>query len=244
MQEVATRLGYGETSWRNLYRFTKQYGIVVPGTPTDQIRRTIDLTQRQRDLIVGTLLGDSSISKIRNRFRNHYLSFTHAARYRKYAEWKAAELAPFSRPFWFGKTTNKVRPRLSGFDAILFQTITHPAFEAFRHLFYLNGKKHIPDNIADLLTPLGLAVWYMDDGTLRWWHTKRGAYAEFCTERFPITEQEVLVTALQTVFSFRPRTKKTSYGHSQRIFLDWPDTQRFASVVRPHIIPSMLYKLP
>jgi hypothetical protein len=31
-------------------------------------------------------------------------------------------------------------------------------------MFYKNGIKKIPSNIADYLTPLALAVWISDDG--------------------------------------------------------------------------------
>ena len=30
--------------------------------------------------------------------------------------------------------------------------------------FYVNGQKVVPANIADILTPVGLAYWIMDDG--------------------------------------------------------------------------------
>lgn len=40
-----------------------------------------------------------------------------------------------------------------------------PCFNEFRELFYKLGKKIIPVNIYDLLTPRGLAFWRMDDGS-------------------------------------------------------------------------------
>src|SRR3990170_1229478 len=46
-----------------------------------------------------------------------------------------------------------------------FVTVCHPAFLAWRHLVYRpdGSKRH--DVLIERLTPLGLAVWYMDDGT-------------------------------------------------------------------------------
>jgi hypothetical protein len=39
-----------------------------------------------------------------------------------------------------------------------------PCFNYYYDLFYPKGIKTVPQNIADLLTPLGLAYWICDDG--------------------------------------------------------------------------------
>lgn len=39
---------------------------------------------------------------------------------------------------------------------------------SYRELFYnLEGKKFIPNNINQLLTPRGLSYWIMDDGSIQ-----------------------------------------------------------------------------
>jgi LAGLIDADG DNA endonuclease family len=43
-------------------------------------------------------------------------------------------------------------------------TYSLPCFNELFDLFYLDGKKIVPSNIAELLTPLGLAYWICDDG--------------------------------------------------------------------------------
>ncbi|KAI9070154.1 LAGLIDADG DNA endonuclease [Trametes sanguinea] len=45
-----------------------------------------------------------------------------------------------------------------------FNTFTFRSFSGLYKLFYINGKKVIPLNIYEYLTPLALAVWIMDDG--------------------------------------------------------------------------------
>lgn len=39
-------------------------------------------------------------------------------------------------------------------------------FKYFRELIYKDGKKHITKEILNMLTPLSIALWYMDDGSL------------------------------------------------------------------------------
>ena len=48
--------------------------------------------------------------------------------------------------------------------SIYFSTYTLPCFNEFYDLFYPEGKKVVPANIAELLTPLSLAYWIFDDG--------------------------------------------------------------------------------
>src|SRR5690349_3568369 len=46
-----------------------------------------------------------------------------------------------------------------------FKTYSLACFNEFYNLFYPAGKKVVPTNIAELLTPLGLAYLISDDGT-------------------------------------------------------------------------------
>ena len=56
------------------------------------------------------------------------------------------------------KQTEKVYPY------IRFEARTLPCFNYYYDIYYLNGKKTVPSNIGDLLTPLGLCYWIADDG--------------------------------------------------------------------------------
>ena len=68
------------------------------------------------------------------------------------------------------------------YSSIKFQTLSLACFNRYRELFYdLNGKKVIPVNLQELLTPKGLAFWFMDDG----YKSKKGLY--FSTESFSLS---------------------------------------------------------
>jgi hypothetical protein len=44
--------------------------------------------------------------------------------------------------------------------------LTLPCFDHYKKLFYnLENKKVVPLNIKELLTPIGLSYWIMDDGS-------------------------------------------------------------------------------
>jgi hypothetical protein len=57
----------------------------------------------------------------------------------------------------------KVYTRHSGKANVYFNTLTSPVFTEFNSLFYLDGVKHVPANIGELLTARSLAYWAMDD---------------------------------------------------------------------------------
>ena len=69
--------------------------------------------------------------------------------------------------------------------------------------FYLEGKKIIPNNIADLLTEVSLAYWIMDDGSFT------GSGLKLHTNAFSLEELNLLVEALD----------KNSLLRQQLIFL-------------------------
>jgi len=47
---------------------------------------------------------------------------------------------------------------------IRFQTYTYTSLNIIYHEWYVNGVKQVPQNIAEYLTPLALAIWIIDDG--------------------------------------------------------------------------------
>ena len=61
------------------------------------------------------------------------------------------------------------------YQSMWFRTFGHPDFKLYYDLFYPDHgacalqykgrKKRVPKNINELLTPRGLAYWFMDDGT-------------------------------------------------------------------------------
>jgi hypothetical protein len=88
------------------------------------------------------------------------LQVNHGAAQKAYAEWKheqLRELAP--SPLYH---CAKVK-----YPFCRFVTKSHPYLIELREMFYLDGKKVVPSQISELLkTPLSLAVWFMDDGTV------------------------------------------------------------------------------
>ena len=87
------------------------------------------------------------------------------------------------------KSIDKTRYNLS------FTTLALPCFNQLYETFYVNGKKRIPTNIADYLTPL--AFWIMDDGGFT------GSGLKLYTNAFSSFELNLFINALDKNFSIK-----------------------------------------
>ena len=84
------------------------------------------------------------------------------------------------------------------YSSIYFSTYSLPCFNELYELFYPEGKKIIPLNIADLLTARGLAYWICDDGS----RDKLYRYVVLCTNSFTLEEVELLINVLNSKWNF------------------------------------------
>ena len=89
------------------------------------------------------------------------------------------------------KKTGKSRFNLS------FTTLALPCFNEIYETFYLDGKKIIPNNIAEFLTRVSLAYWIMDDGSFT------GSGLNLHTNAFTLEELNLLIEALNKNFSIK-----------------------------------------
>lgn len=100
--------------------------------------------------------------------------------------------------------------------------------------------KIVPLNIVELLTPIGLAHWIMDDGF------NYGNGVCLCTESFSLAEVELLKKVLESKFELivTIQNRKTSGGSvGYRLRISSKSRDNLLSLVRSYFIPSMNYKL-
>lgn len=115
-----------------------------------------ELTEIQVQMLIGDMLGDGAL--VSTSSERAYYQCSHSADQNEFVEWKYNMLSPLSsRRF----STNNGRYAGMG-------TYTCNALGEYRRIFYPEGKgyKVIPISCLKNLSPLGLAVWYMGDGSL------------------------------------------------------------------------------
>ena len=116
-----------------------------------------------------------------------------------------------------------------------FDTYSYSSLLDIYKLFYINKKKVIPNNIAELLTPLALAVWIMDDGSFK------SPGLRIATNCFTKQEVELLKQALSTKFNIESSLHKN--GGNYQLYINAGSMPLLKKIALPYFVPSMLYKL-
>lgn len=99
---------------------------------------------------VGSLLGDGALAKRKENINARYhvrMGLLHKIELiYLYNIFKNLCKTSFKESNVYNKKTNKI------YNVISFMTLSYPCFNDYYNLFYNNGKKSIPLNIAELLT--------------------------------------------------------------------------------------------
>lgn len=181
------------------------------------------LTQEQRSLITGTLLGDGAMRCKTNAL----LEINHCAAQKAYVDWKYGILRDLVR------TPPRVRAGNGKRLAYRFTTLSLPALMPFYSAFYDGARKMVPELI---LTPLALAVWFMDDGC----RSRRAVYLN--TQQFDSISQNRMLSMLGNQYGIAATLNRDKEYF--RIRVATGSMPRFAALVSPFLLPEMRYKLP
>lgn len=184
------------------------------------------LNQFQKSVIIGTLLGDGYTRIIPGR-QDAFLEINHALRQKEYVLWKYDVLKGIRAGAPRERKGNGVR------KAIRFYTRQSEELTSLHLMFYKNGKKFIPESLT--LDPVMLAVWFMDDGS-----RCRDSDVYLNTQQFDSTSQKALLRMLADISLDATLNKDKQY---QRIRFMKKSIPRLFNLIKPHIIPSMKYKI-
>ncbi len=184
------------------------------------------LTQYQLSIIIGSILGDAYIRKIKGR-KDAFLEINHSIKAREYVDWKYNAL----------KNICVSPPKKRIIDerrtAYRFYTKQHNELSALLNLFYKNKKKIIPSSLV--LNPLILAVWFMDDGSKT---RKFDVYLN--TQQFSFADQRKLLAKLRDL-GLRARLNKDKKYYRIRFLKE--SIGKLNKIISPYVIDSMKYKL-
>ena len=199
-----------------------------------EYKKTLKLSKLQRQILIGTLLGDGHL-ETQDNGRTFRLKVEHSSKQREYVEWLHTNFKDWVRNGIYEKK------RIDGREHIGFVTYSHGALRFYAHQFYDGKKKRIPVQIAKLLSPMALAIWYMDDGS---W--KSNAHKTFIihTVGFAKEELEKVKGVLKKNFNIEVNLHRQKEKY-WRLYVVSDSAERFAELVKSYIslVPSLLYKL-
>lgn len=191
------------------------------------------LSVTQQEVVIGTLLGDGRLeSRSKNgsaRLRVHHAHSQYDFLMWKYNIFRNVVTRKPWQVTWKGSLTGNI------YKAWFFHTKTLKDLQLFHQLFYPAGKKIIPKNIGNFLTPRTLATWFMDDGCAT------GTRIILNTQCFPVDQQAILQQWLREQLNIETTLHKDRLTY--RLGMNPVNAKRFRDTIRPYIVPSMQYKI-
>jgi len=231
--EIASKYGCTAT-WVNILR--REYKIRTINPYERNLKQ--ELSRKQQEYIYGSLLGDGSIkfgiSGSNRKNRNGFFSVSQVHKNYMYFQYSIMQ------DFIKSKTnTLYVDKRPNRKKIYYFRTISHPIFTNLYKRLYPNGIKTISSEWMSRITPFGLAIWYMDDGSI----AQNNHYMRISTESFNYQGYLLIQKYFKRKWGIFVEIKSSPVKN--RFFLSFKAKERdkFFKLIEPYILPDMRYKL-
>jgi len=192
-----------------------------------------------KKVLLGTVLGDGFIGG-RGNTEKGKLILTQGCRQFEYLLWKMQILAPLVGDYYV-----KIRPSSAGRPIV--QAVTrklHPLYHFHRDFYsFENGtwKKKIRLNVLRRLSPLSLACWFQDDGSLYASRDRRLKGLRIATYGFSYDENVIIQQYFKEAWKLD--TNVVHRGKYCYVGMHKDDTEKFIELIRPFIHPTMQYKI-
>jgi hypothetical protein len=185
-----------------------------------------------RSAIIGMILGDGHI---RDRGT---ICIRHAEQQKDYLLYKAkilglkqskvVECHPFDN---------------SGYPAWRLETRSNPLYKRLRKILYIHGKKAITRKCLDYLDPIGISIWFQDDGSTSYKKRNGKIHAVELTLNTYVSKEEN-----ETIIAYFKERWNVSFGLNKskgkhRLRAGTREGKKLVSLIEPYILPCMKYKI-
>ncbi len=206
-------------------------------------KKYVPLSDQARAIILGSILGDGSL-KIQNKYSNANLRIRHSEVQREYLLWKAEMLKEIA-----GEKAVGIQ-KADGYSSNQkwrFTSKSTPALTELHYLTYTHNKLDIRRTWLNQMTPLSLAVWWCDDGSLISYGGRKGV---FCTDGFDEASVNILARYLEVVWKIHTIVApvgRSRDGKREQYWRIWirshEELKKFLRIILPYIpVASMLRK--
>ena len=194
----------------------------------------LQLSDYQREIVIGLLLGDGHL-ETQNNSRTYRLKIEHSNLQKEYVEWLYQIFKD-----WVLTGPQKKLQVVNGvkYEKYWFSTVSHGAFRFYAQQFYLERRKILPRLIGKWLTPLAIAIWFMDDGSIK---SKRHRALILNTQSFTKAELVKLIDILHKKQGIEASLRKQR--NLYQLLVTGESAEKLANLIKPYILPSMQYKL-
>jgi recombination protein RecA len=245
------RSGGGTGHGRAIMDLTRNHLVRTPGGWREagdvavgdrvMLAQPILLSAMQVQVILGALLGDGSLSKpLRTDDASARFRMGHGAKQAAYLDWKVSLLANIPH----AKTANAKGAVFADFSPLA------ELAELREAVYFGDGKKHITWDYLKNLTPLALAIWYMDDGsfTLRSKGVQERTAGgtgriEICVEAMSPGSRDRLACYLRDTYGLHVKLEHRGARKMSVLRFSTSASEKFQKLIAPYVHPSMEYKL-
>lgn len=209
---------------------------------------------RKKSILIALAIGDGCIrenkSTVKGKtYKYAVLEVGHTSPQKEYCEWKA-NLCRSVTGRKCNVTTKKVPSRIINKkypnnvspETIAYRfTCTHKYYKVLRKWLYPNGKKKLSSKYLKYLDELGLAIWYMDDGSTYVRKDESAFNCEIATY-IPKEDAEDLITMFQNKWNIKFNLHHV--GNNQyNIRTCSHEGAKFIKLIYPFVPQCMAYKL-
>lgn len=227
--EIAKKYNCTAT-WVNILR--KKYKIKTLKPYERNAAQT--LSQRQKEYIYGSLLGDGCFKFDRWKSnKNVFFSIAQSECHKNYVKFQYFIIKEFVN------VKIKVDKRLIRQNTYCFRTISHPIFTRLYKEIYPNNIKTISNQWLQRLTPFSLAIWYMDDGSV----TQSNHAMRISTESFSYQEHLLIQRYFKKKWGISIDIKPSPRENKFLLSFRAKERDKFFKLVRPYILLEMKYKI-
>lgn len=195
-------------------------------------KEIVSLTDTEFQVILGTVLGDTHLYRKYTNGDctgtcNHCLEQEEFI-FRKYEYLKNISEKP--------RLVNKYDERLQtpNYQQWYWYINANPALNDIYDMFYKDKVKYINKDLFEKIEPLGLAIWFMDDGSK---YKDYGGYL-LCTHNFSNKDLDIIQNVLLFKFGIN-----TSINSQKGLYILSDSRTTFKKLIEPYIVDSMKYKL-
>jgi hypothetical protein len=190
-------------------------------------KKTLKLSETQRHIIVGLLLGDGHL-ETQNGGRTYRLKVEHGVGQADYTEWLFEQFKEWVPGGIYRKSKQ-------GREYVGITSLSHGALRFYAQQFYVNGKKRIPPLIAQLLHEMSLAVWFMDDGS---WKSRRHKTFIIHTLGYSRSDLEIVQGVFLKKFGITTSAHKQK-GKYWRLYIISKSAEDFREIITPFTSPFL-----
>ena len=200
------------------------------------MRMINSLLPEEIEIILGSILGDAWMTKTNQGYE--YIWFSHSDKQKQYLEWLYDSLPNV-------RTTHitEYHYKTGGYVRYQFSSKHNPKLTNYIRKVAYNGKtKCITRKYLNLLTPLSIAVWWMDDGSLSVYNGERRG--KLCTHSFSLKENKIIQRYFKVVWGIESSIK-TEKGKYYFIRLNATNMKKLVNIIYPYVekVPGMIHKV-